>query len=140
MPETERTGDMPLSGLEESVPIAEFPSAPAQHKTSAPPTIPEGASLSMTDPSRYSPFSEQRAEAPSEATSHTTMQSMQRPELKPGGIPHTRRFLSIERDLQQQSASTRLIAKQLESARREARLALALATIALLAAVLAWLL
>ncbi len=72
-----------------------------------------------------------------EQNSHTTMQSMKRPDVKMSGVPHSRRFLSIENDVDQISAALRLTEKGLISAQKEARIAWILATVALIFAALA---
>lgn len=42
------------------------------------------------------------------------MQSMTKPELLPGGIPHGRRFVSIEHELADLSVSNKLLSKRVE--------------------------
>lgn len=74
---------------------------------------------------------------PEAQNSHTTMQSMKKPDVKLSGVPHSRRFLSIENDLDQVSATMRLMEKGLISAQKEARIAWILATAALVLAALA---
>lgn len=79
-----------------------------------------------------------RVRAPSEEqNSHTTQQSMRKPDVKMSGVPHSRRFLSIENDLAQVDAALRLLEKGLISAQKEARIAWILAAIAVLTAALA---
>lgn len=151
-PSTEKTGALSPSPPEEVLQIPAGSTSGSGLRTSDPPTDPDQENLSLTDPSRYSPFAsrapvttstlaakssnsgEQSSNA-GEQSSNTTMQSMQRPEVAAGGVSQTRRFLSIERDLEQQSATTRLLQKQIEATRREARIALGLGVLALLAAV-----
>lgn len=80
----------------------------------------------------------ERARTPiAEQNSHTTQQSMRKPDIKMSGVPHSRRFLSIENDLAQVDAALRLLEKGLISAQKEARIAWILATVAVLAAALA---
>lgn len=66
--------------------------------------------------------------------SNTTLQSMKRPEQVSGGVPHSRRFLHIENELDQAMASIRLLEKSVEKLKNEARFAW---IVALLAAALA---
>jgi hypothetical protein len=68
-------------------------------------------------------------EAPTKSSS-TTLQSMKRPEQPVGGVPHSRRFLRIENDLDQAVASIRLLEKSLVKAKNEARLAWVVALVA----------
>lgn len=70
----------------------------------------------------------------SSKSSHTTMQSMKRPEEVPGEVPHSRRFLRIENDLDQARANIKLLKKAVERAQREARIAWLVALCALVAA------
>jgi hypothetical protein len=62
--------------------------------------------------------------------SNTTLQSMKRPEETPGEVPHSRRFLRIENDVDQARASIKLLKKALEKAQREARFAWIVALVA----------
>lgn len=79
-----------------------------------------------------------RVRAPvEEQNSHTTQQSMTKPEAKMSGVPQSRRFLSIENDLSQVDAALRLLEKGLVSAQKEARIAWILATVAVLIAAVA---
>lgn len=71
---------------------------------------------------------------------HTTLQSMIRPDLLNHGMSDPRRFLSIERELSENSAATRFLEKRLNRAEKDSRVALALAGLALLLAVLSYVL
>jgi hypothetical protein len=55
---------------------------------------------------------------------------MKRPEETPGEVPHSRRFLRIENDVDQARASIKLLKKALEKAQREARFAWIVALVA----------
>jgi hypothetical protein len=66
----------------------------------------------------------------SNKSSHTTLQSMKRPEEVPGEVPHSRRFLRIENDLDQARANIKLLKKAVEKAQRDARLAWIVALLA----------
>ena len=71
---------------------------------------------------------------------HTTLQSMIRPDLMNHGLSDPRRFLSIERELSENSAATRFLEKRLNRAEKDSRVALALAGVALLLAALSYVL
>ncbi len=77
--------------------------------------------------------------APEEG-SHTTLQSMIRPDLMAHGVADPRRFLSIERELSETSAAIKFLEKRLNRAEKDSRIALAVAGLAVLLAVLAYLL
>lgn len=70
--------------------------------------------------------------------SSTTLQSMMRPEITMKGTSHTRRFLSIERELEQCGATIRLLEKEQIQLRRDTRIAWGVAGLALVAAIAAW--
>lgn len=79
--------------------------------------------LSVTEQSRMSPLGSTKAALPQTQDSNTTLQSMMRPESSSAGVPHTRRFLSIERELEQLGASIKLLEKRLESTKRDVKVA-----------------
>jgi hypothetical protein len=83
---------------------------------------------------------EKNAQKPDEEGSHTTMQSMIRPDLMAHGIADPRRFLSIERELSELSAAIKFLEKRLHRGEKDSRIALALAGLAVLLAVLGYLL
>lgn len=53
-----------------------------------------------------------KAQLPLKGDSNTTLQSMKRPEVAASGVTQTRRFLSIERDLEQMNATLKLLDKR----------------------------
>lgn len=65
---------------------------------------------------------------------HTTMQSVMRPELTSTGAPHSRRFLSIERELEQSTAAIKFLKKEQVRLQKGLRTAWVLAGVALLTA------
>lgn len=73
-------------------------------------------------------------------TTNTTLQSMIRPDLMAHGLSDPRRFLSIERELSEASASIRFLEKRLNRLERDGRFVLALAAVAVLFAALGFLL
>lgn len=75
-----------------------------------------------------------------EATHHTTLQSMIRPDLMNHGMSDPRRFLSIERELSESSAAVKFLEKRLNRIEKDSRIALALAGVAVLLAVLSFVL
>jgi len=67
-----------------------------------------------------------------------TLQSMMRPDLMPHGVSDPRRFLSIERELSEDSAAIKFLEKRLNRLEKDSRVALALAGFALLLAIIAF--
>jgi hypothetical protein len=65
---------------------------------------------------------------------HTTMQSVMRPELATTGAPHSRRFLSIEREIEQSTAAIKFLKKEQIRLQKGLRLAWIVAGLALLVA------
>lgn len=76
--------------------------------------------------------SQQHGQEPAE--SHTTLQSMRRPELVPGAVPHTRRFLSIEHELADVGTLLKVLEKRVERAERRLFFAWCAAVLAVLVA------
>jgi len=72
-----------------------------------------------------------------QATGETTLQSMMRPDLMPQGASDQRRFLSIERELSEDSAAIKFLEKRLNRLEKDSRIALAVAAFALLLTVVA---
>ena len=75
-----------------------------------------------------------------EGTHNTTLQSMIRPDLMSHGLSDPRRFLSIERELSESSAAVKFLEKRLNRIEKDSRVALALAGLALLLAVVSYVL
>ncbi len=132
-PDTERTDPLTPAPSTDSVEVSvdlESSAHPRSRRT-------------LTDPARSlaktarSAGQSKSPQLPEEQSSNTTMQSMMRPDLKMSGVPDSRRFLSIENDLDQLSATVRLLEKGLIGAQKEARIAWILATVALVLAALA---
>lgn len=97
-------------------------------------TLVDGSQLARTTRSRA--HSKEAKVAPT-GHSSTTLQSMMKPDASSSGVPHTRRFLRIENDLDQTTATVRLLEKRLSGVQKEARVALFVALLALLIAALA---
>lgn len=98
---------------------------PANHTTSA-------QDLKTTQKSQLAPSRSTSSAAPGQelsldpAASNTTLHSMRKPELVPGAVPHSRRFLSIEHELVEFNLALRVLQKQ--TARAERRLFFAMLT------------
>lgn len=65
---------------------------------------------------------------------HTTMQSVMRPEPSSTGAPHSRRFLSIEREIEQSTAAIKFLKKEQIRLQKGLRAAWIVAGLALLVA------
>ena len=86
--------------------------------------------LSATQQSRLTPMESTKAKLPLKDGSNTTLQSMKRPEVSTTGATHTRRFLSIERDLEQMNATIKLLEKRCKRAESGVKMAWIAAAIA----------
>ena len=90
--------------------------------------------LSATQQSRLTPMESTKAKLPlkdgSNSGSNTTLQSMKRPEVTTTGATHTRRFMSIERDLEQMNATIKLLEKRCKRAENRVKMAWIAAAIA----------
>jgi hypothetical protein len=79
-----------------------------------------------------------RRALPSPNSGEQTLQSMMRPDLVTHGVSDARRFLSIERELSEDSAAIKFLEKRLHRLEKDSRVALALAVFALLLAAVAF--
>lgn len=81
------------------------------------------SNLSVTQQSPLTRMESTKAPLPLKGDSNTTLQSMKRPEVAASGVTQTRRFLSIERDLEQMNAALKLLEKRCTRAENSAKLA-----------------
>jgi hypothetical protein len=75
---------------------------------------------------------------PETTSKNTTLQSMRKPDVGSGGVPHSRRFLSIEYELSDFSVTVKLLEKRVAGLERNLRIALIAATAAGLLAIAAF--
>jgi len=88
------------------------------------------ARLSTTVRSNFSPVESKPALPPS-GGNNTTLQSMTRPDVTGDGVTNVRRFLSIERELEETAASTKLLEKRVKALETQLKLTFLLAGCAL---------
>jgi hypothetical protein len=107
--------------------------SPDNEQAKAPTSVP------LESPAKFVPDSRRATAAQVTAGkardgSNTTLQSMMHPEPVSIGVPQSRRFLSIERELEQCGAAIRLLKKEQMRLQRDARSAWIIAGVALLLA------
>lgn len=113
-----------------------MPTGPLPHSTLPPLTPASGAPSSESPAPSASPTSDVRS-SPSESESNT-LHSASHPGSS--NLPHwdERRILHLEREFDQLSAHSRLLAKRVDELSDRLRIALWLAVLALIAAALTW--
>lgn len=107
-PDTEPSCPLTPAGEHISVDVV-APSESARSQAAARDAI---SNLSVTQQSPLTRMESTKAQLPLKGDSNTTLQSMKRPEVAASGVTQTRRFLSIERDLEQMNATLKLLDKR----------------------------
>lgn len=133
-----------IASATRSLPTVPGPHSPREPEARRPTNRATSAQdLKTTQKSQLAPSRSTGSTAPGQelalepAASNTTLHSMRKPELVPGAVPHSRRFLSIEHELVEFNLALRVLQKQTARAERRLFFALLIAGCAAVVALLA---